>query len=334
MKKRIKIIFANIACLLILFLLADFTMTTIYSCKAFFRYSYKAFYQYQNEEDFKLTKLQIISLILNMAKKSYIPVPELMEIPNDRFETDLPYDNNKNSLLLMGCSFIYGEDIEANENLAYYLQKYTKRKTYNFGYFAKGIQHVLYILQSDNFKNLNYAPAPPKYMINVFISDHMRRMYCNYYDLNWGTKYLRYKKVNDNLELDNSTVEITPMSYFKAFYTAKRFNNLMYRLKSDNEKFNMYKMYVLAIKEELNKMYPDTKLAIIIYNPNADLHNFPPFKTDRWKELEDEGIKIIRFDTPEFNYLTEDEYLASDKVHPSGKAWETLAPIIIEQLDL
>ena len=272
-----------------------------------------------------------------LASENYkvgnIPQEWTLGITN-RFENNIPYKKNKSTILTIGDSFIIGSNIEDNDTLSYKLQKLTGHKTYNYGMAGQGIQHVLYKLQNSPILDKIFENKQPEYIIYVFISDHIRRMYCNYLVPRDKVKYLKYMKVNSN-ELALIPDDIRISDYLKITHIAKRFNNFMYQLKNENDNFDFFKLYMKEIKKVMDKKYSQSKFVVIIYNANiVDTHGVKNFHTERWNELEEMGFIVINFDTEEYNYLIQNEYRASDRFHPSGKAWDKLAPIIIERLKL
>ena len=244
----------------------------------------------------------------------------------------LPADKNKKPVIFMGCSFVYGIPLFENQTLPYKIAEITKRKVLNLAYPMEGIQHVLYKIQTaDDFKE-NIKDA--EYVIYLFMTDHLRRMYCNYFSLGDKSKYLKYKKTKNGLELVNPDV-VYFSDRIKNTYFTKRFSNFMYSIKSNNEKFDLLKLYLEECKKSIESKNPNCKMVVIVYNSKKSyIENIFPFHTDRWKELEDEGFTVINLDTEEYDYLAEREYVAEDNLHPSAKAWATLAPIIAKKLDL
>lgn len=263
------------------------------------------------------------------AKKFYMVYGNYTGLlTTSRFENNLPYDKTKPPILTIGCSFVYGTEINDNETLAYQLQKLTKRKVYNYGYQAQGVQHVVYKLQdSPVFKEQNIVP---EYVIYVFITDHLNRMYLNHFTYDDPEKYIRYH-VKDN-KLERDLAHIVPSDYIKRTLLARSFNKLMFKHKSDKTKFDFLKLHLEKAQKAMLKINPNAKFVIVVYHPEAFMCE--PFYTDRWKELEEEGFIVIRFDSDKYNYLLKDEYIAPDHVHPSGKAWQVLVPIIAEKLGL
>ena len=241
-------------------------------------------------------------------------------------------DNTKPSVIVMGCSFAFGVDLKDFETLPDKIQKFTGRKTLNFAFPAHSIQHVLYKIQK--FDEFEYEVKNADYVIYVFISDHLRRMYLNYFDKYAQAKYLKYRKRKNTFEHDNFSV--TLLDYFKTTTIARRSNDFFYTLKSDNEKFELFKQYIKECKKSLYEKNPNCKFVLIVYNSteSSKRMGITPFHTNRWKEIEDEGIIVINFDTSKYDFLNDDEYIASDELHPSEKAWDRLVPVIARQLNL
>ncbi|MBQ4123945.1 hypothetical protein IJD44_09560 [bacterium] len=241
-------------------------------------------------------------------------------------------DETKKSVIIMGCSFGFGVDLKDGQTLPDKIQTMTGRKTLNLAYPAHGIQHVLYKIK--NFDEFNNEVENAEYVIYIFITDHLRRLYLNYFDKYAQYKYLRYIKKNNTLIENNFSV--VPLDYFKTTTIARRSNDFFYTLKSDDEKFDFLKMHILESQKELKKKNPNCKFVTIVYNTSvtSERMGVANFHTDRWTELEDEGIIVINFDTAKYDFLNEDKYIAQDELHPSEAAWDRLMPTIIRRLKL
>ncbi|MBR2069458.1 MAG: hypothetical protein IJ877_06835 [Candidatus Gastranaerophilales bacterium] len=270
-----------------------------------------------------------------VAYNQYKPLPVDINFalaPTYRFESYLPYDEAKRPIVTMGCSFVYGEAINENETLAYKLQQYTNRKTYNYGTSAHGIQHVLYKLKNSPV----FTPElNPEYIVYVFIGDHLKRMYTNYFRLYDRAKYLKYAKAEGG-GLKEDSFNVVLGDYFKVTYTGKKLNDFLYKIKPQDPQFDLFKLYLKEIKNTLNEKYPDTKFVIVVYNSeeNSRTVGLKPFHTNRWDELEDEGFIVINFDSLEYDFLNKQEFLAIDRQHPAPLVWDILVPIISKRLNL
>lgn len=294
-KNFIKLIFINLTIFLLLFILTDYLCTCL------------IYYQPQIIDPFESV----------------------------RSENNLNYDKDKKSIIVSGCSFAYGTSIPYNQNFSYKLQQQTGRKVYNRGKPGYGPHLNLKDIQTSSFYNKDKI-TEPEYYIYVFISDHIRRLYIDYFGQDAKEIYRQYKIKNHKLIPEGD--KITLADYIKITHFVKWLNNSIAELVPDDKKFDRLKLYMYATREELLKRYPDIKMVILVYHPElcVGYNNIDkPFRTDRWKELEDDGFIIIRLDTPEFDYLKETEYLSeSDKEHPSGKAWDKIVPVVIEKLGL
>lgn len=294
MKKILNIILINLFLLIVLFLIVDY-----------------------------------ISVFVQFYQPYYA---EGLDIPA-RLENNLDYDKDKKSIITVGCSFTYGEDINMEDTISYKLQQLTKRKVYNTGRTSWGPQFVLRDIQLGEVFNKREI-IPPEYVIYTFISDHIRRIYTDYFTTTENTIYDLYKIKNNQLVLNPPKVRL--INYLKITMAWKRLNWLLYCSTSNDAKFDRLKLYVLAIKDEISKKYPGAKTVVVVYHPEADSkqHEIKPFRTERWSELEEKGIQVIRFDTPEYDFLMDYDYLAHDGAHPSAKAWDVLVPEIAKRLGL
>ncbi len=293
----------------------------------------------------KIIKITLINIIFilcvfilleNIIIWSKFYIPRICEVSeNDRVENTLEYNKNKKSIIVAGCSFTYGSGILFNENISYKLQQKTKRKVYNRGIPAWGPNANLKDIQTTSFFN-NHKIIEPEYYIYTFISDHLRRIYINYWDTDFSNEIYNFYKIRNNeLILRN---KINLLDYIQITQVMKRINRRIFDLTPDDKKFDRLKLYLYTMRSELIKRYPNIKMVILVYNTDLDTvytHQIKPFKTERWKELEDDGFILLRFDTPEFEFLADNKYISEfDNVHPNGKAWDIIVPIIIKKLGL
>jgi hypothetical protein len=247
--------------------------------------------------------------------------------PGPRYENRLPYDKTKTSIATMGCSFTEGDGIAEEETFAYKLQKETGRKTYNLGLSGHGIQHVLYLIQTYKLFNQSKKNEIPEYVIYIFIDDHLRRMYKSSF-LDESFKNQTYFRIGNHLY--RRTPEITFWDYIEMSPFGGFINYSRFLIASDAKRFKLFKLYIDTCNRELKKRNPNTKFVILVY----DNYNLV-IPTERWREFENEGIKVLRFDGGKYDYLQMPEYRSSiDHAHPSGRAWDDIVPVVIEQLQL
>ena len=180
-----------------------------------------------------------------------------------------------------------------------------------------------------NQKDLN-----PQYVIYLFITEHLRRMYSDYRLYTDVNKYLKYTKRGNHLLLLDNPLQIKWTDYIKITALGRVYNDYILKKSTDDVKFDLLKLYLTECKRSLNNKFKDTKFVIIVYNSNknSEAVGLIPFHTDRWKELEDLGFIVINWDNKKYDFLNDDDYISG--IHPSGKVWDRLTPEIIEKLNI
>lgn len=260
------------------------------------------------------------------------------KIPYFRKKNDTNLENLKNStrkpcglkykkspILIYGCSVAYGFALPDEESFGNQLSELTKRPVYNFGMSAKGLQHAYYLIKNDE----KISPEP-EYVFYVFINDHLRRMFvnCNKID---NTNYLTYRVKKGEL-VENKQNSLSDKSYLVAGIQ----NFAYYGLKNlfKEQVFDIAKTYLVSIKNEINKKYPNAKFVVI----NYDNGYYTELTPKRVEELEKEGIEIIFLNDEFQDKLKMDSYknpVEKDIFrHPNGKAWELVVKYLAEKYDL
>jgi hypothetical protein len=82
-------------------------------------------------------------------------------VGTDGFRITPGYDNYRHTINLFGDSFAYGEGLNDNQTLAFYLQEQLKTGVKNYGIHGYGMHQALAILQRDK---------PPAGEINIFLT--------------------------------------------------------------------------------------------------------------------------------------------------------------------
>ena len=93
-------------------------------------------------------------------------------------------------VILFGCSYGWGVELNDNQTFQYKLSELTKRPVYNKSITGWGVQHMLYHLRQKDF----YSTVPkPEYVIYLYITDHISRMhkysYINRYKTNYSLSF-------------------------------------------------------------------------------------------------------------------------------------------------
>ncbi len=231
---------------------------------------------------------------------------------------------NARPIIITGCSYAYGQGLEREQTFGYKLSKLTKRPVYNYSLYGKGLQNTLYMLQNDMFDK---SIKDPEYVIYVFMSDQIRRLYTTVC-LNDYSGYPVYKVKKDG------SVELKSKYYpvYMQFYTYYLLKNIYFMyFDQDNLKKHsrLINAYFLAIHKEIKKKYPNAKFVILMYN---DIGNHFGL---RMKPLKEDGIDIIfTSQLTRINLCGQGFHLAEDDYHPSEEAWDIVTPALAKRLNL
>ena len=242
--------------------------------------------------------------------------------------------NNK-SIIFFGCSYTFGAQLSDEQTLSNKLAKKLNINVYNFGICASGIQHMLSLLQNNNFYNL--IKEEPKYAIYTIIPDHFGRL----------QKYIfpspmMANGINLQYELKNSKLKkrYIPLNLFSKSFLVK---SIYYQIDTKRNDFepnikeqnNLLAYYIFTESFQiLKKKYPNIKFIILRYETEEDLAE--EYENEKiWENLKKQGIIIINSSDligRKFKYASEDT--CEDQYHPSEKAWDLLVPKLIEQIEL
>ena len=242
--------------------------------------------------------------------------------------------NNK-SIIFFGCSYTFGAQLSDEQTLSNKLAKKLNINVYNFGICASGIQHMLSLLQNNNFYNL--IKEEPQYAIYTIIPDHFGRL----------QKYIfpspmMANGINLQYELKNSKLKkrYIPLNLFSKSFLVK---SIYYQIDTKRNDFepnikeqnNLLAYYIFTESFQiLKKKYPNIKFIILRYETENDYAE--KYENNKiWENLQKKGIIIINSSDligRKFKYASEDT--CKDQYHPSEKAWDLLVPKLIEQIEL
>lgn len=243
---------------------------------------------------------------------------------NKIFRKPVGLENNKAPVFLYGCSFAYGGSLEENERPDYILSELTQRPVYNYSVYAEGMLQALYIMQNQE----KITPAP-EYVIYMFQSDHIRRLYstCDIYRTD---KFLHYKIVNDKIIFDMNRPHFIENTYIFRKILQTVLPPLSNYFSTDSA-YKRFKIFVQNMNTEIHEKYPDTKFIFVFFdnNPNCIKRK----NLEDFKKLENSKFKIIYFpDIFDASFYHNPENRIWDGFHPSGRAWKIVIPEIVKRM--
>ncbi len=235
----------------------------------------------------------------------------------------------KGSIVIFGCSFAFGFDLENKQSFSYKLSHLTKRPVYNRAQAGWSIQHMLnQVRQSDFFKDV----PEPEYVIYVMINDHFRRLYVPTFmasHLIREEQNLRYKYQNGELIQKKEYNEF--IKFIQRLYLSQKtehfyINNILLRKNNYPQYFNFALEHFIESKKEMQKHWKNTKYIVLLYQS---------FDNDELfiKKLQENGFMVISL---RYNYLlnlSKPEYELPN-FHPNEKAWDLVTSKIIGTLNL
>ena len=249
------------------------------------------------------------------------PDPYSYILSEDFFRKPINVNSKKEPIYIFGCSFAYGEKLSDTENFGYLLGEATKKPIYNFSFPGFSIQHTIYQLENMSFSNI----PKPKYVIYVYMFDHIRRMYTKFMQPHEINRYPYYKfDKNKNLVFQKQ-----PNFSLSNFYIVKKLLCYQAKYKAESKKyekenFQFAEQHFLRINELLKEKFPDSQFIILFYELRDAERNY------NWEKLKKEGINIIYTGNLTNEDLSSEKYQLPDS-HPSKEAWKLLVPKFIKK---
>ena len=247
---------------------------------------------------------------------------------NDAKKVVFGTENSTPGVILLGCEYMYGINLNPEQTLGAKLSKIIDAPVYNLAVLSGGPQHALLKVESGDYDD---EIRNSKYAIYLATGEHSWRAstYSNGYFMEkytWPRYVIKENKLKNNKKI--SLFEKTYIyQYLNKFYWTK--------LASFDKTFDIVKMHFLKLNEELKKINPKISLVIILFQDNDN--NLEFLTTDRWKELKNAGIVVLDADEMSLKndiIVTSQEYRLPNLGHPSEKVWDVLAPEIKQELNL
>ena len=295
--------------------------------------SYNFIYGNLFEELTNYSRTKKLSII--WKNLSYKTVPNELEINNNlpRWQNkDIPYNENSRPILILGCSYTYGQGIDKDKTLQSLLQKNTGRRVDNISYLGFGpdniLQHINYLHRFNLLSEYKY-----EYVIYTIMFNNIKRVEIN--NLCW---YLTEKcKIKRFSSFKNRLIYLADKLYTVKMIKAKLF------IKNDKNRIEYNKFIVQRIFRIIKQDIPDVKCIFLIYDDvktyDIEKMQVDSLNKDFWKYLDKDNVKI--FSTKELvgDILYKDEYkLVNDPFqtphHPNDKAWGILVSALTKKIDL
>ena len=232
---------------------------------------------------------------------------------------------NKSPIILFGCSYAYGYNLEYNQKFGYKLSRILNRNIYNRALSASNYSFMYWQTTQDGF----YKQVPPsKDVIYIFMFDHFRRSYIYTFNLFLKEFYIHYS-IKDN-ELIFDKYENPFKNFIMSLYIVK----LSY--KNYNTVTDDALLYFIKSRENLEKHWKNElgkiNFTVILYDTawEPPFYNF--YKEALRKKLKEKGFNVISTDELTNEDLTQPKYLMHNNWHPTEAAWDLLTPLIAEKI--
>lgn len=275
--------------------------------------------------------------VYSMKHEYELLQPNYYELGNSQTEflfrrpVGLHYKNKP--VLLFGCSFAWGARLHEHQTFHYLLSEALERPVYKRAISGWGVQYMLWMLQQEDL----YSKVPePEYVIFVYISSHISRMY----KYNWinslegAYQFLKYNKgVFGELKEEKKLLFI-PASRLYNLYFLKYIAKLQEK-NIFNCAFLFLEKHLMQCKKEIAKHWKNTKFVFLIYE--ADNHfardKYGIFNENNIQKLKSDDIIVIR--TSELTNIPLGQtkyYLDEEDMHPGAEAWKLITPLFAERL--
>ena len=342
--KKLKVIFINILFILLAFFILD--VIAYFMLMTENKDIYTNIYKNANYLKFYLSAFNIIKADfdnpINTISRIRVAVQKDEDFVYIRKQDKHKDFFSKNSIanspiLIFGCSFAHGSLLKPEQTLSYKLAKETHRNIYNFALPGGGLQHMLYILDSELVFHTLESDNAPEYAFFIYIPNHLLRLDKLVFDI-------MQMDLNYTLELRESNLVENPL--YQNIFIRKILSTFIAKkllikeqpstVELKYKRFALLNEILLQSRERLKKQYKNIKFCIIRYRIEDDKDGDEALEFPyMWEILEKEGFTIV--DTSKLigrKYKNNSEDTTMDKAHPSEKAWDLLLQPLIDYLHL
>lgn len=305
--KILKILLFNLLFICVLFILAEFISFGIIATK------YNLLSQ---ESDKNIARIFLTNWIYYQDNEYFEDV--------FTFREPLIGKKNKKPIVLFGCSYTYGSNIENNEDtFGGQLHKYTGRTVYNYGIVSGKPNSALYILSNPKFKKEH---PDVDYFIYTYIDDQEQRLFRNYPNICMNRVFTRYTyDKNDNLKF----VNLSPLGkILRSTYTSRLFENYYAQYKKKNDNKKLLSLVLENMSKEIKTNYPNAKFIFLYYMDDEENQDKILEEICRKNDI----IFIKTLDMPHGREILEKEYAFPNDLHPIKDAWSIIVPEVAKKI--
>ena len=265
---------------------------------------------------------------VSALKRKNFSVENLMN-EDYREPSGLNYKNKK-SIIVFGCGYAEGVDLNDDQTFEKKLSDYLKVPVYNRGFGAGFIQHAILQVQSGKIDDIIKNSSTAIYIIaNKKDFIRLKTYPSNLFDPQFVYSkelYPVFKDKDDDLVLINSKFPSVSGNIFSRLITKVFYKNFYEKIYSDLEELTI--IHLEKLNEELKKLNPNIKLVVLMYCESGDMKQFN-------KALKKGGITVLyvtELTELPMNELLSDEYQTKQYKHPNEKVWNLLTPAIAKEL--
>ena len=248
---------------------------------------------------------------------------------------------SKPPILMIGCSYTYGELLDSDNTPEEKLSRLTDRYVYNWG--ASGYGPIVFLSSLNGEHRHKNISVKPEYVIYTYMFHHIERYgYSQLYNTMRKYGLIPFQKYN-----------FLYNSYIYQYY--KNIELDRYFWSDFNNRYELFFSVVSKLKEECENLYPGSKFVILIYSDvNQDLCEGIMGENNSNKEIVDKLFEVLY--SPEFRKRLEDMgitvisteeligrrmYKKEDRIpndpnypHPSSDAWDEILSKLVKKLNL
>jgi hypothetical protein len=224
--------------------------------------------------------------------------------------------SNTKAAILFGCSFAFGEGLNYNETIPYYLSTYNENVTsYNYGFSGYG-PHIFPFFFPKYLNTLSSASIKEDtcVFIYTFIEDHLNRVYGN-------SNFLRYGANTSDIYVENNKLIIKKRSRINMFISKmiSSSHTLSYfqistSYPTKGEFFKRFASIINYTYLESLKIKPNSKFIVAVY-PELDSKK----SALGWIKFLNNRIKVSVVKHPmDFTVQNRNKYLIPHDGHPKG----------------